>query len=532
MADYYDNPEPPSTPGLGRIAQVWRRRKGSGFFAAGLVAAGAVSLTLALPNLYRASATVLVQGPQVSEDYVRSSVTGGLETRIQTIDQQVRSRARLAQVIEKLNLYPTLRKFVPIEGVVDRMRGDVNIELKNVPQPQGGNTTVSFNINYVSTDPKVAAETANALAELYVKENTSNRKLGAAQTAAFLKDEVAQTKRDMEARQGRLRAFQSANASNLPQQMEANISTLDRLNDQLRQNVDLQMRALDQRELLLRPLPTVIVQGGGIPAAETPAVRLTRLKTELTSLTSAGYGEKWPAVVAKKAEIEALEQEIAAKGNGAPPEPAAKAAPATAPAIPGARTVAQIDAEIKVLRDREAELRKQIAQFESRVEAAPHLAGALDLYARDYDSANDRHEAVLKKYADAQLAATVEEARSGEQFRVIDPAVVPTKALAPKRLWLLGGGLMAALAFGIVVIIAAERFDSSIHTAEELQSITQLPLLATVSRISTRLDRRRRRRRRTAALVVAGVAMAVIAAGTYHYASGNDDLVRLTSRGT
>jgi hypothetical protein len=89
---------------------------------------------------------------------------------------------------------------------------------------------------------------------------------------------------------------------------------------------------------------------------------------------------------------------------------------------------------------------------------------------------------------------------------------------------------MAALALGIVVIIAAERFDSSIHTAEELQSITQLPLLATVSRISTKLDRRRRRRRRTAALVVAAVAMAVIAAGTHHYASGNDSLVRLTSR--
>jgi hypothetical protein len=30
--------------------------------------------------------------------------------------------------------------------------------------------------------------------------------------------------------------------------------------------------------------------------------------------------------------------------------------------------------------------------------------------------------------------------------------------------------------------------------------------------------------------VVAAVAMAVIAAGTHHYASGNDSLVRLTSR--
>ena len=82
------------------------------------------------------------------------------------------------------------------------------------------------------------------------------------------------------------------------------------------------------------------------------------------------------------------------------------------------------------------------------------------------------------------------------------------------------------------MMLATERFDSSVHTAEELQGLTQLPLLATVSRIPTRQDRAHRRRRRTAALVAAAVAMALIAAGTHHYASGNDDLVKLTSRGT
>jgi len=132
----------------------------------------------------------------------------------------------------------------------------------------------------------------------------------------------------------------------------------------------------------------------------------------------------------------------------------------------------------------------------------------------------------------SRFGATLEEGKRGEQFRVIDPAVPPTGALAPKRLFLLGAGLAAAIGLGLVVILGTERFDTSVHTAEELQSITQLPLLATVSRIPTKQDRQRRRRRRTAAFVAAAVAMALIAAGTHHYASGNDELVRLTSRGT
>ncbi len=531
MADYYDNTEAQTTPGLGKIGQVWRRRRGIGFFAAGLVAAGGISLALSLPSLYRASATVLVQGPGVSEDYVKTSVTGALETRIQTIEQQVMSRARLAQVIETLNLYPVLRKFVPMEGVVDKMRGDVDVEFKNLPQPTGGNTTISFTIKFVHMDPKVAADTANTLANLYVAENSTSRKQEAVQTAAFLKDEVAQTKRELDLREGRLRGFQSSNAGSLPQQMEANIATLDRLNDQLRQNVDQQMRALDKREDLLKPQLGPIIVGGGTPSlGEAPTARLTRLKLELGELRGKGYNDKWPGVIAKEAEIAALEAEIATKGTGGTePAPVAKPSPG---AVPGSRTVAQIDAEIKALRDREGELRRQIAQYEARVEGAPRLAGALNLYSRDYDSANDRYQTLLKRYADAQLAATVEQERTGEQFRVIDPAIAPPQPLAPKRLFLLGASLGAALGLGLVVMLATERFDSSVHTAEELQGITQLPLLATVSRISTRQDRAQRRRRRTAAMVAAAVAMALIAAGTHHYASGNDDLVKLTSRGT
>ena len=59
------------------------------------VFAGVVTLVLSLPNVYRATATAIVERQQVSEAFVRPSVTTELETRIQTIHKQVTSRARL-----------------------------------------------------------------------------------------------------------------------------------------------------------------------------------------------------------------------------------------------------------------------------------------------------------------------------------------------------------------------------------------------------------------------------------------------------
>ena len=57
--------------------------------------AAVAAAALSLPDLYRASATVLVERQEVSEAFVRPSVTAELETRIQTIHQQVMSRAQV-----------------------------------------------------------------------------------------------------------------------------------------------------------------------------------------------------------------------------------------------------------------------------------------------------------------------------------------------------------------------------------------------------------------------------------------------------
>ena len=58
--------------------------------------------------MYRAKATVLVDREQVPEAFVRSAVSGEVETRLQRIGQEVLSRERLAGLIERFNLYPKL----------------------------------------------------------------------------------------------------------------------------------------------------------------------------------------------------------------------------------------------------------------------------------------------------------------------------------------------------------------------------------------------------------------------------------------
>src|SRR5687767_14531980 len=95
------------------ITDVWRRRKWIGIVVFIAVSAAAIAGVMSLPNLYRASATVLVERPRISEAFVRQSVTAELETRIQTIHREIMSRTRLSEVISRLGLYAEQRGVVP-----------------------------------------------------------------------------------------------------------------------------------------------------------------------------------------------------------------------------------------------------------------------------------------------------------------------------------------------------------------------------------------------------------------------------------
>src|SRR5207245_8723836 len=112
------------------------------------------SLAKALPYLYRSTATLLVERPQVAETFVKSSVTSELETRLHTISQEILSRAQLQELITRFDLYPEFRKWATPEQVVERMRHDIRLELKGGDLQVGRGTTIAFTVSFRGRDPE------------------------------------------------------------------------------------------------------------------------------------------------------------------------------------------------------------------------------------------------------------------------------------------------------------------------------------------------------------------------------------------
>jgi succinoglycan biosynthesis transport protein ExoP len=503
-----------SRTGSDSLLAIWRRRKGVALLAMVLVLAAGLTMAASLPDIYRATATVLIEREQVSEEFVRPSVTAELETRIQTIHRQVTSRASLQGIIEELNLYPDLRNVVPMEALVDRMRREIEFGSSGVDQSTGEHVMTSFTISFTGRDPQTVATVANTLARRYAESNTASRSNQATQTAEFLKKQLAEVAGELQKQEARSNFFNQRHSGELQDQVDVNLATLDRLNTQLRLNGEHQLRLIERRERLERDRLDAESAIERNQAADSPATRLARARQELADLRRK-FSDQYPDVVRAQAEVANLEKQTIR------PDPNIKLT---------RQGLEEVDGQLATLAQEEQALRRSIAAYQGRIENAPRLAQTMQQISRDYQITNDRYQALLKRYEEAQLADNLEQGQRVERFRLLDAAIPPTSPAAPNRDWLLLMTIAAAIGAALGLAFLAERLDTTLHSVDQLRELTDAPTLAAIPIIPTAQATRRRWFKRAIATAAVAAAVCGIVAGPYYVSAGNEQMVRMTSR--
>lgn len=514
--------------GIDRILDVWSRRKWLALPVFITPLAAIVSAVLFLPHIYRSTATVLIEGQQLPEAFVRSTVTSAVDTRLQTITQEILSRSRLEGLITQFGLYKDLRRRVSLEEVIERMRRDIQLELKGVKPTEKDRATIAFSLSFRGSDPTTVAQVTNTLASYYIEENLKVRERQAAGTAEFLKVQLDETKTRLDEQERRVSAFKRQHMGELPQQLDANLSTLARLNMQLRVNSDNLPIAQQRRQDILTQLAEI--EAGALPSSPdmpgTTADPLTRARHELMT-AQAKFTDAHPTVIRLKAEIEDLErQQVEAKGKGdqEDSEPTAFVNPAAQRLKQALR---EIDGEIAALKAEAGRLRKDLAAYQSRVEMTPRWEQEFQALARDYETTKELYESLMKRHEEAKLAESMEQRQKGELFRVLDPATPSERPVAPDRLRLILMGLLLSAGLAVGVVMGAEQLDTSFHTVDDLRAFTTVPVLVSIPPLMTAADLARRQWRwKVVALSVTAGIVGIVAL-SYFVAKGNEQLAWL-----
>jgi polysaccharide chain length determinant protein (PEP-CTERM system associated) len=539
-----------SEPGRGMVAkilEVARRRWVLSLLPFLFVLTAGASLAAFLPSLWTAKARIIVDRQTIPETFVKSTVTRDPEALLLTLSQEILSRARLMKIIEEHNLYPELRRTRSLDDVVERMRRDTRIEFLGDDRERTPKT-IAFTIAYTTTHPRVAMNVANELAGLYVAENVRYREKHAASTSDFLQSQLEEVRTRLQSQERKITEYKEQHMGELPEQREANLRTLDRLQQQLQSAQETLRRANERRQMLTQALAEVdqtggVVAGGGFAgpnptAAESAAARLSLLKQELTQMQSR-YSDKYPDVISLREQVQALEAKMAAQ-----PAADAKAAAKSAPKKDGKelrpipqntyvqslmQQLDQATVDGKIATEEIGNLRTQVGVYQRRIENTPRREQELALIARDWETTRELFRSLLGKRGEAEMAADLEQRQRGEQFRIVDPASLPDRSAGPKRGRLFLIGLVVGLGVSAIIVMLVEHLDTSYRTVEEVRAYENVPILSTVPKIVTEGDRKRARR--LLRLSTAGVAVGLLAVVTssFVFAHNNHGFVAALS---
>ncbi|MBI2400842.1 MAG: hypothetical protein HYV23_07295, partial [Deltaproteobacteria bacterium] len=253
----------------------------------------------------------------------------------------------------------------------------------------------------------------------------------------------------------------------LPQQLDANLRTLDRLQNEL-QLVKTDLKSAEDRKMVIdAQLGRGVIAVPGMPANPLQT-ELENLQRELTALL-ARYRENYPDVIITKKKINEIKEQLASNRQASSTGGSRQQEISQEQMNPEVyNELMLLKSRIETLNSRYAEIRKQIQQFERRVETTPASEQRFIDLRRDYDISLANYQALLEKKMNAKLSENLEKRQKGERFKVINSANLPEKPFRPNKPAIVAASAAAGLGIGIGIVLLMETMNPSFRTKDEL----------------------------------------------------------------
>jgi len=563
---------PSEEAGIGHFITILRLRKKSFIIPAVSVLVVAILVAGLLPSIYQSSSTILIEEQQIPQDFVRSTVTGFADQRIQSLTQQILSRVKLWEIINQFNLYPDLRDRLTREEITEKMHDDIKLETisAEIADKKGGRrptqttaVTIAFSIAYRGKNPDTVQRVAGTLASLYLEQNLKTREAQAQSTTQFLEAELKQLQERIQGLGKRLTAFKGEHEGLLPEQQDFNRQQAARLEIDSKQ-LDATIRSAEDRRIyiegqLATVKPDTPLIGATGERVMAPADRLKALEVAMADLQSkfspdhpevkkahreiaelqkivgqtggnaairrqkltqlkANLAEKQGKYSGQHPEVKQLKNEIARLEQA--PDTARARNPVAEPENPAyislTTQIKGAENEIVSLRTQQTGLKDKLRMYRQRLEEAPKVEQEYLALTRDYQNAAAKHQEVMNKILEARIAEGMEEGQKGEKFTLIDPAGFPEKPVSPKRWLILLAGVILSLAVGLGTVAFTEHLDHSVRNSAELARLTGLPVLGEIMRIETGEDLSQARRQRRVIWTISAGAL-IMGLALFHF---------------
>ena len=430
------------------------------------------AVALMLPPQYRATAKFSMTMPQAIDPLQRENY----------YDYQNRARRFLQDQKELIFSERVLRKVVDrffvsdtasIKEKLTRLRDNLEVT------PPGGETfevSSVFYLTYNDSNPRKAAEIAQAIAEAYLEAYHEITKARAEYSYTFFAQQSQKLYEDMIAKEQALRDYETKQAvtlieilnlesgkgSNIEVGPNALLTQFEKKYRELQEElagVTTAINAIEQevnKEGIPVVLPEMEVTGRAITIFKRQVAQLQIQLNEMKPQFKDQYELFQRIQKELNLNIHSLRNEL---------ERTLKAQKITAQSI---------QARIKEVENIIESLRRHIRSTAEQKSIYEHLK-------QEYAIAKDAYLNARNQLEQARLAQALNQEK--QNLTLMDAPSVPLQPYKPKRLLIIALGFFAGMLVGIATALLADHFDHSIKKPDDIEQFLKLPLLGSVPRI-------------------------------------------------
>ena len=418
-----------------------------------LIMTGVVVTSYLLPERYEAKCTVFIEKSVIS-DLVRGiAISPSFEDKIRVLAYAMKSRTLLVKVLNDLDLNVNSQNNGQLEKMVREFQENTDVRLKD----KEGLFTITFN----SENPRIARDYVNALVRRYIEENITSKREESYGATNFLGEQITTIKAKLEEAETKVNNYKRENGSTLAQDEGALLAAIGDAQQKI-DEITIKRHQLESLQGLTRkndPLK------GKLAA-------LQKKQQELGLV----YTDNHPEMVDTKNEIAAVKQLIKSGGS-------ARSEYVDTSSL----EMERISMELSSLRAAESNQRRFIAAKQALLRSIPAAKTGLEELEREKNSQKSLYEQLMVRHGQSEVAKQMEVQDKATTFRIVDPAVLPTKPYSPQRIRIILLGIVGGVVASFAFLLLLDQLDNSVRNVESLKSLG-IPVLAVVPTIENPLE--------------------------------------------
>lgn len=481
--------------------RMWKYRW-YGVAVSWLVGIVSAIVVLLMPDRFEASARIYVDTQSILKPLMSGlAVQPNVEQQVVMLSRTLISRPNVEKLVRMADLDLKSQSKSEQEATIDRVTKALSI--------QSTARDNLYTLAYRDKDPETAKRVVQSFVSIFVESSLGASRKDTATAATFINEQIKNYEAKLEEAEGRLKAFRLRNIELTAADGKDSAGRLSEMSAQL-ERARLELREAEnardaaeqqiegERTKSANATTQSLLQESAL-SVSTPEIdaRIEAQKRNLDALLQR-YTDVHPDVLSVRKLIKDLEEqkrkEVAElRKAGMASASNSSGAGASLAQQELMRMLAASKVQVAALRARVQEYSSRYAAALNAMKTSPQLEAEAAQLNRDYAIHKKNYEDLVARRESAAISGELDVASGVADFRLIDPPRASDKPVAPNRILLLAGALVASLAAGLFTCFVASQLRPVFHDAAELRGRSGLPILGVVSSLVTAGEKRRER---------------------------------------